>query len=310
VIDEKENLKSTMEHRLWTYGCLSILGASIAGAAADIHSPGDAATVLGAVFAAYVLSDLGTAVYHWAVDNYGDGNTPVFGRQIAAFQGHHQRPWTITQREFCNNVHQVRTGEFLMPVSKMLMKQLGWRYRPQQLQSCRACSAVAEITARAVRTAAMVLCLTSRRPSATHACSSVSRRAIRLIVTLNASDVCSQSRCLPPRLPLHTAGLHTTGLHTAGQQVFQPAMAPAAAIFALGPFVPLGAHAFMPSFLLLVCMSQQFHAWSHMKKSELPEVVVALQVGLPGRCFCDVLCVTWWSGFLLADHTRHMHQGG
>jgi ubiquitin-conjugating enzyme E2 variant len=109
VIDESENLKSTMEHRLWTYGCLSILGASIAGAAADIHSPGDAATVLGAVFAAYVLSDLGTAVYHWAVDNYGDGNTPVFGRQIAAFQGHHQRPWTITQREFCNNLHQVRT---------------------------------------------------------------------------------------------------------------------------------------------------------------------------------------------------------
>ncbi|WIA14548.1 hypothetical protein OEZ85_003065 [Tetradesmus obliquus] len=154
-----------MEHRLVTYGCLSILGASIAGAAADIHSPGDVATVLGATFAAYVLSDLGTAVYHWAVDNYGDGNTPVFGRQIAAFQGHHQRPWTITQREFCNNVHQV----------------------------------------------------------------------------------------------------------------FQPALAPAAAIFALGPFVPLGLHAFMPSFLLLVCMSQQFHAWSHMKKSELPEVVVALQ---------------------------------
>ncbi|WIA34721.1 hypothetical protein OEZ86_013032 [Tetradesmus obliquus] len=165
VIDEKENLKSTTEHRLVTYGCLSMLGASIAGAAADIHSPGDVATVLGATFAAYVLSDLGTAVYHWAVDNYGDGNTPVFGRQIAAFQGHHQRPWTITQREFCNNVHQV----------------------------------------------------------------------------------------------------------------FQPALAPAAAIFALGPFVPLGLHAFMPSFLLLVCMSQQFHAWSHMKKSELPEVVVALQ---------------------------------
>jgi ubiquitin-conjugating enzyme E2 variant len=70
--------------------------------------------------------------------------------------------------------------------------------------------------------------------------------------------------------------------------VFQPALAPAAAIFALGPFVPLGAHAFMPSFLLLVCMSQQFHAWSHMKKSELPGAVVALQVGLidQQRWFC------------------------
>lgn len=44
------------------------------------------------------------------VDNYGDGDTPIFGRQIAAFQGHHQRPWTITQREFCNNMHQVISG--------------------------------------------------------------------------------------------------------------------------------------------------------------------------------------------------------
>jgi ubiquitin-conjugating enzyme E2 variant len=73
------------------------------------------------------------------------------------------------------------------------------------------------------------------------------------------------------------------------EQVFQPATAPAAAIFALGPFVPLGVHAFLPSFLLLVCMSQQFHAWSHMKKSELPGLVVALQVScLLFEMFCFV----------------------
>ena len=42
-------------------------------------------------------------MYHWSVDNYGSADTPVVGSQIAAFQGHHQRPWTITQREFCNN---------------------------------------------------------------------------------------------------------------------------------------------------------------------------------------------------------------
>jgi len=39
------------------------------------------------------------------VDNYGDGSTPGLGPQIAAFQGHHQRPWTITEREFANNCH-------------------------------------------------------------------------------------------------------------------------------------------------------------------------------------------------------------
>lgn len=32
------------------------------------------------------------------------------------------------------------------------------------------------------------------------------------------------------------------------------------------------------SFLFLCCMSQQLHAWSHMKKSELHPAVVALQV--------------------------------
>jgi hypothetical protein len=42
----------------------------------------------------------------------GDGNTPVLGKQIAAFQGHHQRPWTITQREFANNVHQVSPAAY------------------------------------------------------------------------------------------------------------------------------------------------------------------------------------------------------
>ena len=47
-------------------------------------------------------ADFATGVYHWSVDNYGSGATPIVGDQIAAFQGHHQRPWTITQREFAN----------------------------------------------------------------------------------------------------------------------------------------------------------------------------------------------------------------
>ena len=53
-------------------------------------------------------ADFLTGVYHWSVDNYGSGATPIVGSQIAAFQGHHQRPWTITEREFCNNVHKVK----------------------------------------------------------------------------------------------------------------------------------------------------------------------------------------------------------
>lgn len=65
VIDPQANLKSTTEHRLWTCGCLGLLTAGVVSAAAEVHSVGDAGTALGAVFAAYVLADFGTAVYHW-----------------------------------------------------------------------------------------------------------------------------------------------------------------------------------------------------------------------------------------------------
>ena len=44
-------------------------------------------------------------VYHWAIDNYGIASTPGFGAQIEAFQGHHKWPWTITRRQFANNLH-------------------------------------------------------------------------------------------------------------------------------------------------------------------------------------------------------------
>lgn len=55
----------------------------------------------------YILADLGSGIFHWSVDNYGNGRTPVLGNIIAAFQGHHTAPWTITERGFCNNVHKL-----------------------------------------------------------------------------------------------------------------------------------------------------------------------------------------------------------
>lgn len=68
--------------------------------------------------------------------------------------------------------------------------------------------------------------------------------------------------------------------------MFKPAAYPAAAMLLLSPFLGVGAGTFLPSFLFFVCMSQQFHAWSHMKKSELPGLVVAMQV----RRFR----ISWW----------------
>lgn len=60
-----------------------------------------------ALGAAYVLADLGSGILHWSVDNYGNGRTPIMGGIIAAFQGHHSAPWTITEREFANNVYKL-----------------------------------------------------------------------------------------------------------------------------------------------------------------------------------------------------------
>ncbi|XP_052164063.1 fatty acid desaturase 4, chloroplastic-like [Oryza glaberrima] len=107
-----DELRSTWAHRAWTLAgsaaVLSSLSTSATLATADADANGAAAAFaapLAAALAAYSLADLATGVYHWLVDNYGDADTPVLGPQIAAFQGHHRHPSTITRREPCNNLH-------------------------------------------------------------------------------------------------------------------------------------------------------------------------------------------------------------
>jgi hypothetical protein len=63
--------------------------------------------VIFSIMSSIVAGDFGTGVFHWAVDNYGSLQTPVFGEICAAFQGHHQTPWTITFRPFPNNVYKI-----------------------------------------------------------------------------------------------------------------------------------------------------------------------------------------------------------
>ncbi|KAL4201169.1 hypothetical protein AMTRI_Chr02g214820 [Amborella trichopoda] len=99
------SLKSTWSHRAWVAcGCTTIaftLAKSMAMAAVSSSwlEPAGAGTL------GYFVADLATGIYHWAIDNYGDASTPVFGSQIDAFQGHHKWPWTITRRQFANNLH-------------------------------------------------------------------------------------------------------------------------------------------------------------------------------------------------------------
>ncbi|KAM7279662.1 hypothetical protein ACFE04_006796 [Oxalis oulophora] len=112
------SLKSTWAHRAWmacgSTTVLISLAKSVAGAA-DSHSWLE--PVL-AGFVGYILADLGSGVYHWGIDNYGDESTPVFGSQIEAFQGHHKWPWVITRRQFSNNLHALARAIalFMIPV--------------------------------------------------------------------------------------------------------------------------------------------------------------------------------------------------
>jgi palmitoyl-[glycerolipid] 3-(E)-desaturase len=76
--------------------------------------------LLACTVSSWVAADFGSGILHWSVDNYGNGRTPIMGSIIAAFQGHHSAPWTITQRSFCNNVYKLCLPFGIVPVTLMV----------------------------------------------------------------------------------------------------------------------------------------------------------------------------------------------
>ncbi|GER32938.1 Kua-ubiquitin conjugating enzyme hybridlocalisation domain [Striga asiatica] len=112
--NDQSSLKSTWSHWAWVAGgCTTVLvslAKSFSGAASShVWLEPILAGLLG-----YVLADLGSGIYHWGIDNYGGPNTRVFGSQIEAFQGHHKWPWTITRRQFANNLHALARAVFFV----------------------------------------------------------------------------------------------------------------------------------------------------------------------------------------------------
>ncbi|XP_057487273.1 fatty acid desaturase 4, chloroplastic-like [Actinidia eriantha] len=104
------SLQSTWSHRAWVASGCTTLAVSLVKcvtAAAESHMWFE--PIL-AGLVGYVLADLGSGLYHWGIDNYGSASTPVFGSQIEGFQGHHKWPWTITRRQFANNIHALARG--------------------------------------------------------------------------------------------------------------------------------------------------------------------------------------------------------
>ena len=72
----------------------ALQAALLVSAASGVSGAAETAEAVAAAAAGYVLADLGSGVFHFFVDNYGDADTPGLGSTIDAFQGHHARPWT------------------------------------------------------------------------------------------------------------------------------------------------------------------------------------------------------------------------
>ncbi|KAK1435633.1 hypothetical protein QVD17_01399 [Tagetes erecta] len=101
------SLKSTWSHRVWVAtGCTTILASLASAVVGSVNEHIWIKPILSG-FIGYLFADLGSGVYHWAIDNYGDASTPVFGFQIDAFQYHHKWPWAITISEFANRLHVI-----------------------------------------------------------------------------------------------------------------------------------------------------------------------------------------------------------
>lgn len=115
-------LESTAQHLTHCGGALALGGVLIAKICLILKGGCTIGMVAGIAVTAlvgYEFADFGSGVYHWAMDNYGDKTTPIWGKQIEAFQGHHERPWTITHRETANNLHQ--PAQAAMPVLAAFM---------------------------------------------------------------------------------------------------------------------------------------------------------------------------------------------
>ncbi|KAL3639954.1 hypothetical protein CASFOL_014922 [Castilleja foliolosa] len=101
---------STWTHRAWlATGCAAVLF-SLAKSLHLLTLQSRASTrpwleSIAAAMIGYAAADLASGVYHWAIDNYGGPETPIFGSQIDDFQGHHHQPWAITNRQLANNLY-------------------------------------------------------------------------------------------------------------------------------------------------------------------------------------------------------------
>jgi ubiquitin-conjugating enzyme E2 variant len=106
-LTDPEAFKATPAHKAWCGAHAALVLVILSKGLLQINTPAEALVGAIATLAAYILADAGTGIFHWSVDNYGDKRTPLLGGVIDSFQGHHKYPWTITKRDWQNNVQMV-----------------------------------------------------------------------------------------------------------------------------------------------------------------------------------------------------------
>ncbi|MEW6281529.1 MAG: fatty acid desaturase CarF family protein [Candidatus Eremiobacterota bacterium] len=99
-------------------GSAALLAVNVVGHIAGLPGVGAklaaSALALGAAAGGYAAADVASGVFHWAVDNYPDENTPVIGRLAADFQVHHHHGRNILRKSFWHNC--ALGGKFVVPM--------------------------------------------------------------------------------------------------------------------------------------------------------------------------------------------------
>lgn len=90
----------------WNVSNLASQVASLPGVTAKVAA---AALVAGSALAGWAAADIGSGIFHWAVDNYPTRNTPVLGELAEKFQIHHHERHSVLERSTLSNLAQVGT---------------------------------------------------------------------------------------------------------------------------------------------------------------------------------------------------------
>nr|UDV78696.1 fatty acid desaturase 4.5 [Perilla frutescens] len=131
--NEESRHVSTWAHRAWFGGgCATVLFSIAKSLILTGRGSRPWLESMLAAMAAYLVADLGAGIYHWAIDNYGSAQTPIFGSQIEGFQGHHQQPWLITKTQLANKLHITAAAVTVAAIPINVVQQFhSWAHTPK-----------------------------------------------------------------------------------------------------------------------------------------------------------------------------------